>query len=255
MGLSEAKPNASRQPRRDHRQDCLCHAKGLAPIQNCKLADLCPLAYPEGMTTPSISTAAIILAGGDSKRMGQPKALLDWDGRPMLEHVLDVARDGGCTKLFVIVGKDGEAIREGVNLDGVTVLENDDPSRGQISSIQLGMQHLDFSTDCCVIWPVDCPMIEPGDVRALIDTYGASRASLMRIFMPTHQGERGHPMLVDIGFRQPFIDLPAGETARSVIEENQTQVKEVPTDNPGVLVDVDTPEQYESALKQWRASS
>lgn len=207
------------------------------------------------MTNPPITAAAIILAAGDSKRMGKPKALLDWDGRPLIEHILDTAREAGCARQFVIVGNDGPAIRDGANLEGAFVLENSQPDRGQISSIQLGMGHLDFSTDCCVIWPVDCPMIEPGDVRALIESYAASRASLMRMFMPTYQGERGHPLLVDIGFRQPFIDLPAGETARKVIEDNHTQVKEVPTDNPGVLVDVDTPEQYESALKTWRASS
>ncbi|MCA8912113.1 MAG: nucleotidyltransferase family protein [Planctomycetes bacterium] len=207
------------------------------------------------MSNPPINAAAIILAAGDSKRMGQPKALLDWDGRPLLEHVLHTAREAGCAKLFVVVGKDGVAIRAGCNLEGVTVLENPDPSHGQISSIKLGMENLDFSTDCCLVWPVDCPLIEPGDVKALLETYAGWRASLMRIFIPTHQGERGHPMLVDIGFRQPFIDLPEGETARKVIDDNHTQVKEVPTDNAGVLVDVDTPEDYEAALKQWRASS
>ena len=207
------------------------------------------------MNTPPVPAAAIVLAAGDSSRMGTPKALLDWDGRPMLEHVLDVARKGGCTKLFVVLGKDAEAIKACAKLEGVTILENQQPERGQLSSIQLGMSNLDFSTDCCVIWPVDCPLIEPGDVRALIDTYIASRASLMRIFMPTYKGERGHPMLVDIGFRQPFVDLPHTESARKVIDDNHTQVREVPTDNAGVLVDVDTPEDYQAALKQWRAST
>jgi molybdenum cofactor cytidylyltransferase len=205
------------------------------------------------MNTPPITAAAIILAAGDSSRMGTPKALLDWHGRPMLEHVLDAARQGGCARLFVVLGKDADAIRAAASLEGVTVLVNEQPERGQASSIQLGMENLDFSTDCCIVWPVDCPLIEPGDVRALIETYGATRASLMRIFMPTHRGERGHPMLVDIGFRQPFMELKQGESARKVIDDNHTQVREVPTDNAGVLIDVDTPEQYEAALKQWRA--
>ncbi|MBZ0135575.1 MAG: nucleotidyltransferase family protein [Planctomycetes bacterium] len=204
------------------------------------------------MNNPSITGAAIILAAGDSARMGKPKALLDWHGRPLLEHVLDVAKQGGCTKLFVVLGKHDDAIRAGANLEGVNVLLNTEPERGQVSSIQLGMQSLDFSTDCCLVWPVDCPLIEPGDVRALIDTYAATRASLMRILMPVYKGERGHPMLVDIGFRQPFMELQQGQTARKVIEDNHTQVREVATDNPGVLVDIDTPEEYEAALKQWQ---
>lgn len=201
------------------------------------------------MTNPPITAAAIILAAGDSSRMGQPKALLDWHGRPLIEHVLDTARQGGCSKLFVVLGKDAEAIRKGAKLDGVTVLVNPEPARGQVSSIQMGMQNLDFSTDCCLVWPVDCPLVEASDVRALIEAYAGWRASLMRIFMPVYQGERGHPMLVDIGFRQPFMELKEGETARKVIEDNPTQVKEVPTDNPGVLTDIDTPEEYEQGLK------
>jgi CTP:molybdopterin cytidylyltransferase MocA len=55
-------------------------------------------------------------------------------------------------------------------------------------------------------------------------------------------------MLVDIGFRQPFMELPQGATARKVIDDNHTQVREVPTDNPGVLIDIDTPDEYAAAL-------
>ena len=207
------------------------------------------------MTHPPITAAAVILAAGESTRMGTPKALLDWGGRPLLEHVLDTAREAGCSKLFVVLGREADAIRAGCTLDGVTVLINPEPARGQISSTRMGMENLDFSTDCCVIWPVDCPLIQPSDVRALIETYAATRASLMRILMPVYKGERGHPMLVDIGFRQPFMELQPGETARKVIEDNHTQVREVPTDNPGVLVDIDTPEQYQQALQQWGAGT
>jgi molybdenum cofactor cytidylyltransferase len=197
----------------------------------------------------NVVAAAIILAAGDSSRMGKPKALLDWHGRPLIEHVLAVAREGGCTKLFAILGKDADAIRAGAKLQGVTVLVNTRPEKGQVSSTRLGMENLDFSTDCCVVWPVDCPLVKPSDVRALIDTYAKTRANLMRILMPIYKGERGHPMLVDIGFRQPFMELKEGETARKVIEDNHTQVREVPTENPGVLVDIDTPADYEAAQK------
>jgi molybdenum cofactor cytidylyltransferase len=202
------------------------------------------------MANPPIVAAVIVLAAGDSTRMGEPKALLDWHGRPLIEHVLETARAGGCTKLFAILGKDADKIRKGAKLDGVTVLVNKQPEQGQVSSTRLGMENLDFSTDCCVVWPVDCPLVKAADVRALIDTYAKTRANLMRILMPVHKNQRGHPMLVDIGFRQPFMELKEGETARKVIDDNHTQVREVPTDNPGVLVDIDTPEEYRAALGQ-----
>jgi molybdenum cofactor cytidylyltransferase len=201
------------------------------------------------MANPPIVAAVVVLAAGDSSRMGKPKALLDWHGRPLIEHVLATAREGGCMKLFAVLGKDADSIRKGAKLDGVTVLVNKHPEAGQVSSTRLGMENLDFSTDCCVVWPVDCPLVKASDVRALIDTYAKTRANLMRILMPVHKGKRGHPMLVDIGFRQPFMELKAGETARKVIDDNHTQVREVPTDNPGVLVDIDTITEYEAALE------
>lgn len=197
---------------------------------------------------PEITAAVIVLAAGDSTRMGRPKALLDWHGKPLIDHVLDTARAGGCTKFFVVLGRDADAIRAGAALRDATVLINPAPELGQVSSLQLAMQNLDFSTDCCIAWPVDCPLVQAADVRALIDTYARSRASLMRILMPVHKGKRGHPMLVDIGFRQPFMELPQGATARKVIDDNYTQVREVPTDNPGVLIDIDTPDEYAAAL-------
>lgn len=197
---------------------------------------------------PEINAAVIVLAAGDSTRMGRPKALLDWGGVPLVDHVLGVAAQAGCSRFHVVLGKDAKAIQAGARLREVNVIVNPQPELGQVSSLKLAMQAQDFSTDCCICWPVDVPLVRPADVRALIDAYAQWRASLMRIFIPTHEGRRGHPMLVDIGFRQPFMELKADQTARKVIEDNHTQVKEVPVDNPGVLADIDTPEEYRSAF-------
>ena len=199
-----------------------------------------------------MNVTAIILAAGDSSRMGSPKALLDFDGRPMIELVIETARAGGCTGVLVVLGADAEAIKTGADLTGCTLLVNEHTEQGQISSIKLGMRSLDFSNDACIVWPVDCPLAGAGDVKALIDTYKQWRASLMRIFIPTFKGERGHPMLVDIGFRQPFMELGPDETAHKVIEDKYDQVKEVETDNHGVLSDVDTPADYDRVLADWQ---
>lgn len=201
--------------------------------------------------TPPVKIAALLLAAGDSTRMGSPKALLDFHGRPLVEHVAALARKGGCSDALVVLGRDADAIRAGVDLTGCRVLINEAPTRGQLSSLRLGMSALDFSTDAFLVWPVDCPLVRPRTVQSLIAAYAQWRRNLIRILLPVHAGQRGHPMLVDIGFRQPFMQLPEGESARKVIDDNPTQVKEVGVDDPGVLVDIDTPEEYRAALEAW----
>jgi molybdenum cofactor cytidylyltransferase len=196
------------------------------------------------------NATVIILAAGDSSRMGSPKALLDWHGVPLVDHILATARAGGCNSALVVLGRDAEAIQSGAELADAKIVLNPEPERGQISSLKLGLGALDFSTDCAVCWPVDVPLVSPADVRALVSAYEHWRASLMRVFIPTHGGTRGHPMLVDIGFRQPFMDLPPNQTARDLIEAKQDQVKEVPVENPGILTDIDTPEEYRKALRE-----
>ena len=197
-----------------------------------------------------ITLAAIILAAGDSSRMGRPKALLDWGGKPLIEHQFATARAAGIDKIIVVLGKDALSIQGKANFAGTVVLINDNPARGQVSSMQIGMKSLDFATDAAFLWPVDCPLIKPADLKALGKAYATGRRALMRIFIPTHGGTRGDPMLGDIGFCEPFMDLKADQTAPTVIDANTTQVKDVPVNNPGVLVDVDTPQEYENALKK-----
>ena len=200
-----------------------------------------------------ITLAAIILSGGESARMGKPKALLDFGGKPAISRILETARKAGITKILIVVGKHAEAIQKGADLAGCTILVNENPERGQLSSIQLGMSKLDFATDAAFVWPVDCPLVKPEDLKALAQAYAKGRTSLMRIFLPCHGGHRGHPMLVDIGFRQPFMELKNGQTARAVIDANPTQVMDVSVSNTGVLLDIDTPDDYQVAVKVWES--
>ncbi|MEE9310857.1 MAG: nucleotidyltransferase family protein [Planctomycetota bacterium] len=197
----------------------------------------------------NLSPALILLAAGDSSRMGSPKALLDWYGKPLIRHILDTAVTGGCKKLIVVLGRDAELIRTKVDLSDAAIVINSNVENGQVSSLQLGFKVLDFSTDCALCWPVDCPLVQPADVSTLIDAYCRFRNSRQRVFIPIHNNERGHPMLVDSCMREDFINLEAGKTARDLIVKFASFVTEVQVKNAGILTDVDTPAQYNKALK------
>ncbi|MHC4839993.1 MAG: nucleotidyltransferase family protein [Planctomycetota bacterium] len=201
------------------------------------------------MTTTDTKVALVVLAAGDSTRMGNPKALLDWHGKPLLRHVLDMAGLAGCARKIVVLGRDNESIQRSVDLSDTEVAINDNPDDGQISSLKIGLAALDYSVDCVACWPVDCPLILPADVTGLVDSYVEKRHSRQRIFIPTHKGQRGHPMLIDSCLRPDVLNLPNEKTARDLIDALKNFVTEVPSDNLGVLVDVDTPEEYQKALK------
>ena len=202
---------------------------------------------------PQVTLAAIILSGGESSRMGRPKALLDFGGKPAICSIIDTARKAGISKFIVVLGKHSDAIQKAADLAGCQVVINPSPEKGQVSSIQLGMSKLDFATDAAFIWPVDCPLVRAEDLKALAQAYAKGRASLLRIFLPCNGGKRGHPMLVDIGFRQPFMELKHGESARQVIDANPTQIMEVTVGNTGILLDLNTPEDYQVAVKVWES--
>lgn len=196
----------------------------------------------------NLSPALILLAAGDSIRMGSPKALLDWHGKPLIRHVLDTAVAAGCKMLIVVLGRDAELIQTKVDLSDTSIVLNNNVDAGQISSLKLGFKALDFSTDCALCWPVDCPLIQPADVTELIDAYRNFRETRQRLFIPTHNNERGHPMLVDSCLREDFVNLEAGKTGRDLIAKFASFVTEVPVKNAGILIDVDTPEQYKKSL-------
>lgn len=176
--------------------------------------------------------------------MGSPKALLELSGRTFVARIVAALREGGCEPVVVVVGSDelagAERLRQEAAGAGALIAVNPDPLSEQTDSIRLGLNALAVPPDAMVMTPVDAPLVDPGLVQALIMAHQKGAM----IAVPTIDGRRGHPILFS-GRVLPefFADLPAG--ARTILHRHQDEVVEIPVASRAVLLDIDTPEDYE----------
>jgi len=173
--------------------------------------------------------------------MGSPKALLDADGRSFLARILASLQEGGAAQLLVVVRDTENPIaREARNL-GAEVVLNPDPSTGPISSIQAGIRALPEDAAGILLSPVDHPLFLPATVRTLIRTFRESGAPLV---IPAYEGWRGHPVLFAKRLFPELLGEDLTEGARTVVRRYLEERVQLPVDDPGILTDIDTPNEY-----------
>lgn len=182
--------------------------------------------------------AGIVLAAGRSRRMGVPKPLLQLGGETFLARAVAALREGGCDRVWVVVGEDaGATAVEAAALGARTVL-NPDPDAEQIDSLRAALRMLPPDTDAAVVLPVDIPGVGPAAVRALRAAYHDRGAP---ISIASHGGEHGHPVLFARAVWPELLEGPLPEGARTVIHADPARVLAVPVEDAGILADVDTP--------------
>lgn len=183
----------------------------------------------------------IILAAGDSTRMGYPKALLPLGRNRFLTEILEKVEGLGLPPALVILGRDAQRIQPLTANFRARVLINSDPGRGQISSIQLGVGHLEPGSSGCMIWPVDLPAVPADLVGKLADLFIRSGA---RITMPRCRGRNGHPAIFHGELFKPLLSLPIGKGAKELIQSHSRQTSFLETNELSTIEDVDTPDDY-----------
>lgn len=188
--------------------------------------------------------AGLILAAGESSRMGTDKALLTYRGRTFLEHLVATLHEAGIGRVAVVLGHHAEEIRRAVSLVGVEVIVNRDYACGQTSSLQAGLSGIERDDlQAVVLCLVDHPAIAPATVRKLVESFRQSSAPVV---IPTHQALRGHPVLLARALFAEFLRLGADKGANAVVRAHRTETQFVEVDDAGILVDVDDPETYRS---------
>jgi molybdenum cofactor cytidylyltransferase len=194
--------------------------------------------------------AAIILSGGASQRMGSPKALLPYQGRPFLEHLLDVTTHPKIGARRVVLGAHAELIADAVRLAVNEVVINEDWEQGQLSSIQAGIRSLPAGTDGVILCLIDHPLITAGLIDDLIGRFYADRTAKPLIVLPIYQGKRGHPVLFSAGVYEELLAAPMDQGARSVVWAHAGEIAEVITAEQGCVLNLNDPETVKRVLGQ-----
>ncbi len=192
--------------------------------------------------------AGVILAAGESSRMGRPKALLPAPGWDPPENFLDRMIGllaAHADPIIVVLGAHTDTIREGsARASQATFVVNQRYPEGQLSSLQCGLRAVPEQAAGVIFTPVDFP-------RVLADTVAGVVAAFLRgggsgLAIPRFQGRRGHPVCVPRRLIPEFLALPVEAQAREIVHRHAAEACYVDVDDPGILRDVDDPEAYRS---------
>lgn len=199
---------------------------------------------------------AIILAAGESKRMGSPKMLLPWMGRTIIEQVIENALSSNVSGVVLVLGAESDGIKSITSRYDVVHCYNADYQSGMLSSVRCGLKALPEDCTAVVVMPGDQPMIGADEINRVI---AARKRSGKGIVVPVYEGRRGHPLLIDGGYREEVMALPEKEGLRALAARYPGDVFEAETDDPSVLRDIDTRDDYLNEQniinKRWKRRS
>jgi molybdenum cofactor cytidylyltransferase len=187
--------------------------------------------------------AGLILAAGESSRMGRDKALLEYRGRSFLQTAVATLKSAGIASIVVVLGHHAEEIRRALILKDVQIVVNENYSLGQTSSLQAGLCALaNQNVDAVILWLVDHPAIQAETVKKLAAEFQNSKPP---VIIPRYQGERGHPVLISRALFDELLDLTPQDGANTVIRKHRNEAVLVDVDDPGIGQDIDDPDSYQ----------
>jgi molybdenum cofactor cytidylyltransferase len=202
--------------------------------------------------TRASSFAGVILAAGDSSRMGRDKALLPWpapaDGKaPSTESFLSGAIRSlarATEFVVVVVGKNETTLAPIIYSQGASLVVNPDSSRGQFSSLQVGLHEvLNHGRDAAMVTLVDRPPVTAATVQKLRDAFEAADQNIWAV-IPEFSGKHGHPYLIGREMIEAFLRVPPTLIARDIEHQHQEHIQYLELDDPLVALNINTPEDY-----------
>ena len=184
--------------------------------------------------------AAILLAAGQSRRMGAFKPLLPFGNKTVIECCIDYLQEGGVETIVVVLGHRADEGRRHLAGRPLIFALNPDPNSEMGASIAVGMGQIPQSCQAVLIALSDHPAVPAAVVSRLIETWENGG----RLVIPTWQDRGGHPVLVDLSFRSELLNLSSSGGLRALFETHKSEVKRVPVDSPFIARDMDTWDDY-----------
>lgn len=185
---------------------------------------------------------AVILAAGESIRMGSPKMLLRYGRTSMIETVITRVTASQVDEVLVVLGAEKKKISDLISDYPVSTVFNSAFTRGMLSSVQVGFRALPDDTQAVLVVLGDQPAVSPAVIDLLLRSYKTGDKGIV---IPVRGGKRGHPVLIDIKYRETITDLDPAVGLRELMHNNSEDILLVEVDEPAIHQDIDNREDYE----------
>ena len=190
---------------------------------------------------------AIILAAGESRRMGEPKQLLPFGPRTMLECVIAAFETPKVDKMLVVLGHKADEISAKIAHTRAVVVRNPRYQQGMFTSVQAGLRALPVEVQIVLIALCDQPRLQRATVEKLLEKFVCEHH---RILIPVHDGRQGHPLLLDAKFAGEIVAMEPALTLKHFLAHHADEIARMSTDDAGVLLDIDDRQDYERELRR-----
>lgn len=193
--------------------------------------------------------AALILAAGQSSRMGQHKMLLPLLGKPLLLHVVDHALAAAFDEIIVVVGHHADDVRAALAGYRVRIAENPAYQQGQSTSMRAGIAALDPAVEAVIILLGDQPLVSPSILKSLTQTWQRSGKPIVA---PFYHGQRGNPVLFARALFPELLNVTGDQGGREVLQRHASEIEPVQVDDANAALDLDTWQEYQALLQRLR---
>lgn len=196
--------------------------------------------------------SAIVLAAGQSVRMGSQKVLLPYGKSTVIEHIVNVLKTGGVDEVVVITGHQSENVAAALSKTAAKIVRNEQYLSGMLSSVRCGVRAASANTQAYLVALGDQPSIRASVVATLVAAFAAEPTDQGVILVPTFDRRRGHPLLFSRHFREDALHRFDETGLRGLLDAYPERIRDIAADESGILRDMDYPADYEFELRMRR---